>query len=273
MYSLDHIVTLQNDIVRASYSFSIQEKELLWLILSKIKPTLQKKNKHTGDTDTIIGDIISPTEWYGVDIDSYVDIMKVSRPIAFARLSAAGRSMFERYITLYNTHSRKSELRFRWFSATLYEPETQEFKVKFTPDIIPFLTDLHSHFTQVKLLDSFCIQNEYAWKLFDLCSSYKTSKIRELEFKVSELESFFNVSEGYRNWHNMKTKILLPSFAILLEKELIEVKIIEEFKVGRKVTGVRLWFTFAKKSVGKVRDIIDVEDVGTKLDVKVSKRE
>lgn len=246
---LKYIVAIATELARSSYGLSLHEKQLIWLILSKIKPFYTEKRR-TEDGVIIYeveGETLYPDVWYEVSVETYAKVLDLSLDNAYDVLKTAGDSLFNRYVAIKGTHSKKSLLKIHWFSASLYIPEERMFRVKFSDEIIPYLTNLHEHFTQLKLYEAFKISNIYAWKLFDVLCSYRNSKIRELTFTLGELEFLFAASSSYKLYKNMKNKILLPAFALLKEKQLVQVTLKEEIKRGRKVIGVKLSFTFSTK--------------------------
>jgi plasmid replication initiation protein len=233
----EYVVVIQREIARASYDLTKREKLLLWGILSKIKP--YTKNGGNGTN-------ITPEEWYSYTVPEYERLCSITHNDAYEELKEAGDKLYERYIRISGLESKKSVHKIRWFSETIYMPEEQIFKVRFSVGIIPYLSNIQKHFIQLKIKDAVKLNNEYAWKLFDRISEYrgKGQNCRQLEMFPMELCEMLNVPESCKMYKNLKGKVLLPAFKELEKHELAKVWIESEQTVGRKVVSLILRFEF-----------------------------
>jgi plasmid replication initiation protein len=210
-----------NKLVEAKYSLTVQEKRLILIALSKIKPTDDR-------FDLFSISIKEIAESYGIKDDPgslYTEIDKVA-----TRLRS-------RVLKVKNLERPKDTLTTGWVDYVDYKSKEGIVVLKFSEFLTSYLLQLKSQFTPVSLSQTLNLSSIYAIRMFELLKQYET--IGERTFDLENLRETLGISKNkLPNYKNFKQKVLSIAQRELSLKTDIYFDF-EEIKTSRKVTSLK----------------------------------
>lgn len=253
-----NLLYLDNKLAQASYSMNLSEHRLLSILLSKTKPTNfrrkltmkelanlpieeVKRNLATGIHPTIqvddVGDLLDSVTLHSISVKEYAEFCDIRVDNARKELLEAGDNLFNRYILLKDATTGKF-IKFRWVSSIGFDPTTDIVGLRWSVDILPYITDLKDYFTKLKLGKLLELQSIYSWKLYTvICSRRGENNYKKgVTFTLEELLFMLDVPDSYKEFKHFNNLLLKKAVAELkskLKMPNLEVKFIKE---GRKIT-------------------------------------
>jgi plasmid replication initiation protein len=232
------LVVKDNALINASYTLSLVEQRIVLLAIIEARET-QKGI----DTETFLE----------IHAQHYADRFDISVKNAYAMLSEASQSLFNRQVTfmMVDEKRNKPEKRVvRWVSGVSYVEGSGVIKLRFSPEIIPLITQLEKNFTSYELAQVASL-GLYATRLYELLIVWRsTGKVPEIN-----LNDFRNkmglASNEYKLMHNFKNRVLEPAIKQINEYTDITASY-EQHKQGRTIVGFS--FKFKQKSVLKIEN-------------------
>jgi plasmid replication initiation protein len=252
-----NLLYLDNKLAQASYSMNLSEHRLISILLSKTKPTNfrrkltmkelanlpseeVKRNLITKIHPTIkvddVGELLDSVTLHSISVKEYAEFCSIRVDNARTELLEASDNLFNRYIHLKDSTNGKF-IKFRWVSSISFDPETDLVGLRWSIDLLPYITDLKDYFTKLKLGKLLELQSIYSWKLYTvICSrrgenSYKSG----VTFTLEELLFMLDVPDSYKEFKHFNN-LLLKKAIIELRNKLkmnnLEVKFV---KSGRKI--------------------------------------
>lgn len=106
---------------------------------------------------------------------------------------------------------------YSWFSFIELDEKTNTIKLKFNPDLRPYLVDFSTRFATFQLSDYGKLTGEYTQKLFDLSISFRGHAGQEgnkkncwfFEYPVYKLRTVLNVTpEKYTKTNNLRVRVI-----------------------------------------------------------------
>jgi len=119
-----------------------------------------------------------------------------------------------------------------------YDREADTVGVRWTEDIIPYISQLACRFTKIPLEEYVELRSTYSWRLKDIVLS-RAGEVRkkDVEFGVKELMQMLCVPESRLSFGALNAKVIKPAVKELVESGMKELKV-EYRKKGREVVGV-----------------------------------
>lgn len=253
-----NLLYLDNKLAQASYSMNLSEHRLISILLSKTKPTNfrrkltnkelanlpieeVKRNLSTGIHPTIkvddIGDLLDSVTLHSISVKEYAEFCDIRVDNARKELLEASDNLFNRYILLKDATTGKF-IKFRWVSSISFDPLTDVVGLRWSVDILPYITDLKDYFTKLKLGKLLELQSIYSWKLYTvICSRRGENNYKNgVTFTLDELLFMLDVPDSYKEFKHFNN--------LLLKKALVELKgklkmpnlSVKFIKDGRKIT-------------------------------------
>lgn len=253
-----NLLYLDNKLAQASYSMNLSEHRLISILLSKTKPTNfrrkltnkelanlpieeVKRNLATGIHPTIkvddIGDLLDSVTLHSISVKEYAEFCDIRVDNARKELLEASENLFNRYILLKDATTGKF-IKFRWVSSISFDPTTDVVGLRWSVDILPYITDLKDYFTKLKLGKLLELQSIYSWKLYTvICSRRGENNYKNgVTFTLDELLFMLDVPDSYKEFKHFNN--------LLLKKALVELKSklkmpnlgVKFIKDGRKIT-------------------------------------
>lgn len=213
-----------NVLIEASYRLTLNEQRLILLAISKVNPLERLTEGRLFS--------VSVKEWqecYGCDYNTANKAMMEAEP-----------TLFERQITL---HVGNDSIKTRWIQSVRYYARQGKIGIRFSYDLLPYLSELRSHFTSYKLKEISGLTSVYAVRLFEMLKQFgDINKSRYFVIKVEDFRNRLGIEDEYSRFGNLKAKVI--EVAVNQIKENTEFKNLsyKQETEGRKV--IRLVFFF-----------------------------
>lgn len=205
-------VVKANSLVDASYRLSLAETRILYALLSQVQHTKEIPPGHVfrasySDLAALLGDNVT-AKAAKKDLKPVIEKM-ASRNFKLETGTA--------YVVL------------NWFQKI--GCEDGEVFAMFSNDLLPFISELTSHYTKVDLQLVYQFDNQYAirfyeWmkKEFDIASSQ--NKSAQLTLSVDELRHRLDLKKKYPRWNNMRARVIEPALREIEEKTDFRIDVI-----------------------------------------------
>ena len=234
--SKDYLVVVKdNKIIEASYTLSLSEQRVLLACISQIdsKSSLQPDNK------------------FHVMASEIVDLMGLDSSNAYRDMKMAVERLYNRTIKI---DGEDGEM--RWIYRKEYVKNEGKITLYFSPEIIPYLSQLSDKFTAYKLKYVTQFKSSYSIRLYEILVQWASAGEREV--KVDWLRKIFQVEDKYKAIKDFKKYIVEPSLADINEHSNIWVEYGQR-KSGRTVTHFQ--FKFGLKNQPKPRQQLTDADI------------
>ncbi|ENV35676.1 replication initiation protein RepM [Acinetobacter gerneri] len=232
------LVVKDNALINASYTLSLVEQRIVLLAI------IEAREAQKGiDTETFLE----------IHAQHYADRFDISVKNAYAMLSEASQALFNRQVTfmMIDEKRNKPEKRVvRWVSGVSYVEGSGVVKLRFSPEIIPLITELEKNFTSYEL-SQVANLGLYATRLYELLIAWRsTGKVPEMSLNDFR-DRMGLASNEYQLMHNFKNRVLEPAIKQINENTDITVSY-EQHKQGRTIVGFS--FRFKPKQTPKVKN-------------------
>ena len=224
-------VVKSNALIEASYRLTAQEQRIILAAISQIK------------ADEEITDQVM----YPISVKDIAELTGVKPDNLYKELEDAALRLKRREVRIpYNPNGmgRKPKvLVTSWLQSIQYVPNTGTVEVRFSHDILPYISQLKNQFTIYKLKDIAKLNSSYSIRLYELLVQWKSAGARTVElewFKDSLL-----LNGKYPSIKDFKSRVLEPAVSQINNETNMWVKW-DQQKTGRKVT--HILFTFGIKS-------------------------
>lgn len=214
------LIVKSNYLIEASYKLTLNEQRLILMAVSQLK------NRRP----------MSGQKIQRVVALNYQETFKLSQKNAYRELKSASDNLFQRDIKTYDD---KGMDRFRWVECVRYEEKEGFVELHFTDSIAPYLTKIHSNFTQYELKNLSGVKSIYAIRLFEMFKRWEQKGGRYI--KLTDLRRWFELQDKYKKYNDIKKRVIEPAIRELEEKANLNISW-EEVKAGRKVTGFNFMF-------------------------------
>jgi hypothetical protein len=154
-------------------------------------------------------------------------------------------TLFERHVVLHGICSKTGKpevMKVRWVSAASYIDGAGTIRLRFAPDMVPFITRLEAQFTRYKLEKVAHMSSAYAIRLYELLTQWGSVGRREIELEW--LKQALMVDQDYKALCDFKKRVIDVALAQINEHSDLTASYAQR-KTGRNVT--HLIFTFAPK--------------------------
>ena len=121
-------------------------------------------------------------------------------------------------------------------------------KLEFTPQILPYISALSSHFTKYKAKYVMPMRSSYSIRLYELCLQW-TGFGTEREFEVDEFRELLGLGDKYPKVDVLKNKVIKPALADINKFSDLNVTFGQR-KAGRRITHFQFVIT-RKGQAGK----------------------
>lgn len=233
----NNLISQSNDLVTASYSMSIVEKELLLACISKIDSRPDRPEQVTPKTKFIVS----------VDTMKELFFTEKNRDNAFRDIKNAGNRLFEREVTIRLGDNKY--LRTRFVSGILFDPDKSQITVTFAEDILPYLTELSANFTKYKLYEVAEFSSAYSIRLYELIVMWINQFQYKKEFDLYEFKELMGAQGKYKQFTQLRERVIETAINEINEKTNYKVSVSYK-KASRSFVGLTLGFY--KKTLDKV---------------------
>lgn len=224
-------VVKSNRVIEASYKLTLIEQKTLLAAISKIdsrKP-------------------LDPLQGVEISVDDLIQLSETETKNEYRDLKMAAERLLTRIVTINNPLPNEkyiTQLKTHWIGSVFYIPEKGKIRLHFSPQIVPYLSQLTSEFTQYQLKCIGKMSSIYAIRLYELLMQWKDVGKRDVELEW--LRQCFELGDKYPSIKDFKVRVLDPAVKDINEHSSLQVAWTQR-KSGRTVT--HLLFTFAEKKL------------------------
>ena len=213
------LVVKSNQVIEASYTLSAVEQRLILSAIAQIPK----------------GEPVTDEEIYTVSV---TDLQKFGahEVTAYRDLRESVSRLFERSIVL---RSSDRTSRTRWVQKIDFMDSRGVIGIRFSKDILPFLSNLSIEFTKYLASDLIGVTSTYAIRLYELIVQYRT--IGKREISIADLRWMFELQNKYPVWADLKRWVIDQAIKEINEFSPLSVTY-ETKKTGRKITHIQLKF-------------------------------
>ena len=213
------LVVKSNQVIEASYTLTTIEQRLILSAIAQIP-------KGEPVTDEVI---------YTVSV---ADLQKfgANETTAYRDLKESVSRLFDRSIVL---RSSDRTSRTRWVQKIDFMDSRGVIGIRFSKDILPFLSNLSTEFTKYLASDLIGVTSTYAIRLYELLVQYQS--IGKREISVVDLRWMFELQNKYPVWADLKRWVIDQAVKEINEFSPLSVTY-ETKKTGRKITSISLRF-------------------------------
>lgn len=218
------IVVKHNRVIDAQYTMSIFEQRILLTCISKIDSTKELENNHV----------------FIVTVDDILDLVDVPRASAYPNLKRACDALFENVVHIETPEDPDTKiLKTRWVYGIGYVENKGMIKLRFTPEIMPFLTKLSRDFTKYKLSHVLKFKSAYSYRLYEwLCCWGRSEHVVSVEW----LREKFQLLDKYERMVDFKNNVIDVAVKEISATSDIKVTY-EQIKKGRNIVAFRFIYT------------------------------
>lgn len=222
-------VVKSNRVIEASYKLTLMEQKTLLAAISQIDSRQP----------------LDPLQGFEISVDDLIQLSESETKNEYRDLKIASERLLNRIVTINNPLPNEkyvTQLKTHWISSVFYIPEKGKVRLYFSPQIVPYLSQLTSEFTQYHLKCVGKMSSIYAIRLYELLMQWKDVGKRDVELEW--LRKCFELGNKYPSIKDFKVRVLDIAVKDINEHSDFQVSWTQR-KSGRVVT--HLIFTFAEK--------------------------
>jgi plasmid replication initiation protein len=223
-----------NALVEAQYRLSVAEQRIMLACISQVR------RDHP----------ITDNELYSVSAAEIAAMSGTSTKQAYRELEKAALRLKRREVRLIdepNGQGRKRKVMLTgWVQTIIYIEEEGRVELRFTKDMLPYLTQLSTQFTKYALGDVAKMTSAHAIRLYELLCQWRTEGKKE--WPIEWLREAFQLGGKYPTIKDLKRRVIEPAVEQINELSPLWVKW-DQRKTGQHVS--HLTFTFGEKTDSK----------------------
>jgi plasmid replication initiation protein len=233
---MKELVIKDNALINASYHLDLVEQRLILLAIIEARER---------------GEGIAEHSVLKVHASAYIRHFNVEKHTAYENLKAASKKLFDRYVTYRDKNpknGRDRSFHCRWVDKIGYEEQSGLVYLRFTPDVVPLITQLEDNFTRYELEQISQLTSGYAVRLYELLIAWRSTGKTPIH-ELSHLREQLGLdTHEYKTMGDFKKRVL--DLAITQINQYTDLTATyEQHKAGRTITGFS--FTFKKKNPKK----------------------
>lgn len=224
--SKKELIVKSNQVIEASYQLSSTEQRIVLAAISKISRDAE----------------ITDDEIYRVTVDDLKNL-GVHEKTAYRDLKDGVNRLYERSI---NLAIDDESIKMRWVQSIRFLESKSVVGLRFSKEILPFISNLSREFTKYSLSDIAGMSSAYAIRIYELLSQYRS--IGKREISVENLRTMLELGKRYPLFADLKRWVIDTAVDQINEYSPLKVTY-EQKKTGRKVTHILFSFKEKTKSI------------------------
>lgn len=224
--SKKELIVKSNQVIEASYQLSSTEQRIVLAAISKI-------SRYEEITDD---------EIYRVTVDDLKNL-GVHEKTAYRDLKDGVNRLYDRSI---NLAIDDESIKMRWVQSIRFLESKSVVGLRFSKEILPFISNLSREFTKYSLSDIAGMSSAYAIRIYELLSQYRS--IGKREISVESLRKMLELGKRYPLFADLKRWVIDTAVDQINEYSPLKVTY-EQKKTGRKVTHILFSFKEKTKSI------------------------
>ena len=213
------LVTKHNKLIQAKYSLTLQEKRLIYWLISEISPD-------DGDFKPYRVSVKELTTFLGMENNNRI----------YQQMAQVTERLMRRVMKIEEPEN-ESLLQVAWVSSARYHLGKGCVDISFDPQLKPYLIQLKSHFTSIELRYAIHLQSVYAMRIYELLKQYR--KIGERVLPIVELRDMLGIlPQKYQYINDFRRYVIDIAQREINTKTDIRFDY-SELKQGRRITEIR----------------------------------
>lgn len=227
------VVTKSNAIIEANYRLTLQEQRVMLMCVGQIDSRSPLDQQRTFSI-------------YAADFQNRYGLQRVK---AYEELKEVGERLFERKLVI-NDAGNETRTAIRWVSAVRYSKGKGALTLHFSPEILPYLSQLRERFTTYSLSAIANLTSVFAIRLYELLAQYISIGRRSLT--VEKLRQCLDCVTTFPRFSDFDRWAIQVAVDQINTHSDIRVSC-HKRKQGRSVTALEFLFTRASRQVPKER--------------------
>lgn len=194
-------VSWSNVIINSPISYNLLERRAMYFLTGEVKHKFVEKGLGV------------PKNWedlyfYLTDNDLGIIGGVKNVPRTYEVLSMMGEKFFP--IRYFTDKGKEIIGKVHWVDTFFFDPETEQYAVRVSPEIMPYLINLNKDFTSFDVGTALKLRSKYTQKMYELCCRYggdyrfysmeqqaqgNTYKKRVIPIRISDFRCLFNLDE------------------------------------------------------------------------------
>lgn len=238
-------VIKSNALIEASYRLTPAEQRIMLACIAQVR-------RDQPITDEVL---------YSVSAADIAKMTSSQSKTTYDELAKAALRLKRREVWLTErangSGSHEETLVTGWVQSIRYRKHEGRVELRFTKDMLPYLTQLTEQFTRYALEDVAKMTSSHAIRLYELLAQWRGAGRREVE--ITWLREAFQLGDKYPAIKDFKRWVIVPAVEQINEHSPLQVKW-DQRKTGRRVT--HLVFSFAEKAPKKPFRRLDAKPTG-----------
>lgn len=234
----NELVVKSNQVIEASYRLSVVEQRVVLSAIAKIPKMCE----------------VSDNEVYTVSVED-LKALGIHEKTAYRDLKEAVSRLYERSISIILDSKL---IKIRWVQRIDFSDYQGAISLRFSKDILPFISNVKANFTQYMLSEVSKMQGAYSVRVYELLVQYKT--VGERLVSIEDFRFMLDLGTRYKQFNDLLKRVIEPSVEEINEQTDLKV-IAEPQKTGRKFTHIK--FTIKQKVI-KLKTLGEINKLSNK---------
>lgn len=186
-----------NSLVEARYRLSVAEQRILLACMSRVR-------RDRPITDDVL---------YSVTASEIAELSGTSTKQAYRELEKASLRLKRRDVRLVeepNGKGKKSKVMITgWVQTIIYIESEGRVEIRFTKDMLPYLSQLTEQFTNYALSDIARMTSIHAIRIYEMLIQWQS--IGKREFSIEWLRSALMLEDKYPSFKNFRRRVIEPA--------------------------------------------------------------
>lgn len=217
-----------NALIQASYRLSVLEQRIILACITQL-PAMKEI------TDEVM---------YTVRAQDISELAGTASKSTYAELKQAALRLKRREVWIptkpNSTEKHKKTVITGWVQTIQYVEDEGYVELRFSKDILPYISQISSNYTPYELRDVIKLTNSYSIRLYEILIQWRSKGYRELS--VDELRDYLRLEDKYKSIKDLKKYVIDPSIKQINEHTPITVEW-NQRKTGRRVSHLLFFFT------------------------------
>lgn len=227
-YQRSLTVVKSNEMIRQGrFDLSLVEQRIVLYIVSKIKP---------GDTEF---------RTVSMSIKEFCAVTGIAYQQNLSQLKDNVKDLADKSIW-FQRPGTKTKTLIRWIEKPELEEDSDIIRIRLDSDLMPYLLQLRSNFTEYQLLNILALRSRHSVLLYELLKSYL--HIGYYEISLEQLRDYLRLTDGYEETKYFNRDVVVPAVSEINEYTDIEVEC-QYLKKGKFISGYS--FTITEQTENK----------------------
>lgn len=244
-----------NALTEASYRLTPSEQGIILSCISQIR----KDEEVTDQT------------MYTISVSDYISLTGADPISAYRDVKAAALRLRGREVRIYELPNNGGRVKNRervlitgWVQSITYSDDGGEVRLRFSHDMLPYLTNLSKSFTKYAFKYVAKMSSSFGIRLYELLTQWHNQGRKDREVSVEYLKKSFQIEAKYKAIKDFKKYVLEPAIKDINIHSDLRVEWGQR-KTGRKVTHVK--FRFEVKESKRKAKKVDPKICGVKKSI------